>query len=1032
MTEFLKGLGASVEIPLGLRTAIESGGCVLFLGAGIGSHLRDNQGKELPDAEQLARELSVTFGIDCGDNYNLTRVADAVEVFKGRTELEAFLQKRLAHVTPDETIKWLMSFRWKAIYTTNYDDGIERAYQLLSEPQQSPKTISITPDIVPLDPRFDIPVYHLHGTLFGQEKPHVIITSEDYARFRERRKMLFEGLKRDLISGAVLYIGYSNRDPNWHMVLSEVSAEFYPSKMPTSYRVIPAPDPLDCQILKAKNQIETVPMSLAEFHASGLTQIKLERIDEARLSSMKANIPKDLLPAFGRAPVAVARLLNAWTYVNGAEFHGTPNTQAFLKGDRPNWALIGLEQHFKRDIEDDIYDALIDYATAAGKKPKSTIIHGSAGYGTTTLMMSLAARLVKENAGPVFMLNPGRDLVEGDILFAASQFDVKPFFFIDNAADYAGTIAVVQHKLKESRTPGMFILGERTNELRESMPRLQGQDFGIDSLSEPEAARLLSCLESHSALGRLEHLSKEMRLAAVMRGYQKELLVVMREATEGKSFDAILEDEFWGIKHELGRRLYLTVCCFHQHGSYVRDDLLSKLLGIPITEIYRQTADWTEGVVIFEPLGRFDGAYAARARHRIIASVVWERCGEGTDQNKLVQDALDALNLTYRMDRIVFDQFVCSDRLVDGIKSLEDRTRFFEIACRKDPENPYVRQHYSRMLLRSGHEDLALSQINEAISMRPDYRVLHHTKGTVLSHLAKTVSSREIARRRLAQSEEAFRIALGMNSKDDYSYQGLAGLFFQWAQRSDTPEEEAADYLAKAEEIIDQGLRVSRNRESLWIESAKIQRFLGDEPSRLAALEKAVREQPSSRIARYLLGCAYRVGGNPQKTIDVLDPLVKEHHGEYRAFIEYGLALLALDKPYRDAIAVLQLSTLYGLSDARFIATLGGMLFIDGQFTEAGNVFKEAYKHSLNGTELNSVKFTPHVLGDSTKKFVLPGTVAVVKDGYSLIDSPGYPRFVCPASKYGGILMEKNLEVIIELGFSAKGPVALKPQLKAE
>lgn len=1028
MTDYLKGLDVPLEIPLGLRTAIESGGCVLFLGAGIGAHLRDSTGKALPDGEQLAHELALAFKIDCGENYDLTRIADAVELHHTRAELEAFLKKRFANVTPDETLQWLISFRWKAIYTTNYDNGIERAYELLAEPQQSPKTISITSELVSQDPRFDVPIYHLHGALFGPDRPHIIITSEDYARFRDRRKMLFEALKLDFASATVLYIGYSNRDPNWHTVLAEIRAEFYPSEMPTSYRITPVVDPLDCEILKAKKRIETVPGSLADFHTAGAMQLKAEKIDKGSLDRIKDKTPNDLLPAFQRAPVAVARLLNSWTYVNGAAFHETPNIQIFLKGDRPNWALVGAKQYFERDIEDEVYDALIDYATSEGTKPKTCVIHGPAGYGTTTLLMALAARLVNEHAGPVFMLKPGRDLIEGDVLFAASLLEMKPFFFVDNAADYAGAIAVAMQRLKESGLPGMLVLGDRTNELRQSIPRIQGQDFEIEPLSEPEANRLLDYLEKHTALGALEPLSRDMRLAAVMKGYLKELLVVMREATEDKSFDAILVDEFWGMKNELARRLYLTVCCFHQHGAYVRDDLLSKLLDTTLIELYRQTADWTEGVVIFEPLGRSEESYSARARHRIIAAVVWERCGQGTNQSQIVQDALDALNLTYRMDRIVFDKFMRSDRLVDGIQSFEGRIRFFETACRKDPDNPYVRQHYSRMLMRAEHADLALGQINEAISMRPDLRVLHHTKGTVLSHLARTVASREIARRRLTQSEEAFRKGLSMHARDDYSYQGLAELFFQWAQRSDTQEDEATEYLAKAEEVIGQGLKKSRNRESLWIESAKIQHFLGDEPAHLAALEKAVKEHPASRVARYMLGRAYRIGGEPQKAIEVLEPLVNEDHDEYRPFIEYGLAMIALNRPYRDAIAVLRLSTLYGLSDARFIATLGGMLFLDGKFSEAQAVFNEAFKHSLSWQEMKTVKFSPHMPGEPTQRLLVSGTVAVVKAGFSLIDSLEYPRLLCPASKSGGLIMEQGLKVDFELAFSAKCPVALNPR----
>ena len=48
------------------------------------------------------------------------------------------------------------------------------------------------------------------------------------------------------------------------------------------------------------------------------------------------------------------------------------------------------------------------------------LLLGPAGYGVSTLMMTLAARLVQERAGTVLMLKPGHPLLEGDIEFASS------------------------------------------------------------------------------------------------------------------------------------------------------------------------------------------------------------------------------------------------------------------------------------------------------------------------------------------------------------------------------------------------------------------------------------------------------------------------------------------------------------------------------------------------------------------------------------------------------------------------------------
>jgi hypothetical protein len=84
-----------VDIPLGLRQSLESGECVLFIGAGIGQHLlRD--GKPTPDGASLAEQLAKDFKIDVrGTPVNLAKVAQIVELRKGRLELETYLQKQL-------------------------------------------------------------------------------------------------------------------------------------------------------------------------------------------------------------------------------------------------------------------------------------------------------------------------------------------------------------------------------------------------------------------------------------------------------------------------------------------------------------------------------------------------------------------------------------------------------------------------------------------------------------------------------------------------------------------------------------------------------------------------------------------------------------------------------------------------------------------------------------------------------------------------------------------------------------------------
>lgn len=281
---------------------------------------------------------------------------------------------------------------------------------------------------------------------------------KDYTRFREHRRMLFELLKNDFATAIILYLGYSNQDFNWQLVLDEMSEDLFPSQMPQSYRVAPSTDPLDLEILKDRG-IETIECTLKDFVESASISLSISKSDAETLRKARTSVPPDLADAFDKNPVPVARLLASWTYVNQVSFHEPPNLHSFLRGDRANWGLIGSNQHFERDIEEQIYDDLLDYATLKTNRPNLDIVMAPAGYGISTLLMSIAATLVQDRTGPVFMLNPGCDIIEGDVEFASNLLPGRPVFFVDNAADHSSKLYAVIHRLQELHRPAMFVLG---------------------------------------------------------------------------------------------------------------------------------------------------------------------------------------------------------------------------------------------------------------------------------------------------------------------------------------------------------------------------------------------------------------------------------------------------------------------------------------------------------------------------------------------------------------------------------------------
>jgi tetratricopeptide (TPR) repeat protein len=1016
-----------INIPLGLKNVINSQNCVLFVGAGIGIHLKNSNGDTAPNGGQLCELMCKNFKIPYENHFSLNQISELVEIDYGRKELESFVSSQLSSLTPDDTFRWISTIRWRSIFTTNYDNCIERAYQLNPSSPQKPITFSITSDTKTINNLIDIPIYHLHGYLFSGEEHNLIITKTDYAKFRKRRRMIFEILKSEIANASILYVGYSHKDPNWDILIEEIIEDFLPTSLPTSYKIDPFIDDIDEKILRNKN-IQIVKCTFQEFVETSKALCIGENSNKTLYDGLKKNIPNDFLEIFENSPTSVVRLLSSWDYINQTDFNIQPNLAQFLKGDYPNWSLISEKYYFERDIQEDLYDAVLDFSTYSKSKTKSIAVLGSAGYGISTFLRTIAVKIIEDKLGSVFFLKPEAELIEGDIQFASTLFE-NVFFIIDNASRYASTLEKILHFLRESNIRAMFIIGGRNNEWHQCPNRPKLQEYPIGPLSDSEIDKLLSFLSKNSALSKLENLPYEMQFSIIKERHKKELLVVMSEATESTNFDAIIESEYRGIIGEKAKLAYLYVCGFYQHGAYVRNDLLSELINISINDFYEMLHIPTEGIIITECIDGNKFIYGARARHHKIAAIVWERCADAEQKETIIQNILNSLNLNYGSDSRAFEQFIRSDKIVDCIRSLEGRINFFENACKMDPNSPYICQHYSRMLSRSNHNSLALQQIESAIEKDKNIRILYHTKGKILSQLAITQTNIDIARKYLSQAEGCFNKGISLNKHDDYGYESIASLYFEWSQKiAQKDKQESIDYLSKAEEKISLGLQNVRNRESLWLLSSKIASHFGKTPEAITILESAIKEHQGVIISRFVLARAYRNEKKPEKALEILEPILNLNTDDFRPLIEYALALIESGSTYKKAINILELGILYGFSDANFISIYGGMLFLDGNFEKSDEVFQRSINNSIPGDELYKINYRPHNINKPEEQMKIEGEVVKILPGSSIIKPDCYPQIKCSASKYKGELLSRGMKVRFVIAFQARGPIALYPE----
>ena len=82
-----------MDIPLSLKSAIESGNCVLFIGAGAGAYFLDENDQPAPTASELSEALGAEFGITVPEGgVPLSKISQLVEIRNTRKALDSFVK----------------------------------------------------------------------------------------------------------------------------------------------------------------------------------------------------------------------------------------------------------------------------------------------------------------------------------------------------------------------------------------------------------------------------------------------------------------------------------------------------------------------------------------------------------------------------------------------------------------------------------------------------------------------------------------------------------------------------------------------------------------------------------------------------------------------------------------------------------------------------------------------------------------------------------------------------------------------------
>lgn len=174
----------------------------------------------------------------------------------------------------------------------------------------------------------------------------------------------------------------------------------------------------------------------------------------------------------------------------------------------------------------------------------------------------------------------------------------------------------------------------------------------------------------------------------------------------------------------------------------------------------------------------------------------------------------------------------------------------------------------------------------------------------------------------------------------------------------------------------------------------------------------------------YLLARAYREQGQPRKTLEVLEPIIKTNFKQVRAYVEYTRAMLEVGESIKKCIATLSECRLDGESDPAFVGLYGGLLYVDGRYGDAKNLWDGAKEQNFPYEERIKRQYSPRDPADPNKRLRFTGVIQHSKPGFFLIQPTEGPTVVSTMTTVGPTVLRRGQKVTFELTFSAKGPFA--------
>lgn len=758
-----------------LVSQVDSQKTVLLLGAGA------SRSSGAPLAIELCRQLERKIASSEKISDDLSELTGILEHRYGRRALVDAVVSALSGLNPDGGLSSLVEYRWKAIYTTNFDRLVEDAAE------KKHKKIGVVRSNFDWEETHDpgkVPLFKIHGCI-SQDRAYghrasMVLTENDYTDYEEYRKLLFGRLALDMAGSTTWIIGHSMRDAHVRALADEALKQQRKSGAPGHiYLLVYEYDDERAALWRQRGIRDVAQGDLNAFaHALSLAQVdRATPIGQATAFSL----PLELEPCTVQ--------VNTDTSAS--------NARRMFFGGTATYGDIRAHLTFERDREFDLkkLDRLV------------TLITGVSGVGKSTLARRILRSLCDDGwlcyeHRHEFPLSLDAWIEHERSLAAAGK---KAVLLIDNCPTFQRQVNSLVRRLPLEGALRVLLTAETSAwKPRQKDPRLftAARTETLSTLSTSEVSLLRDLLVNTPNLKQLvatpfASRSRTEQIDHLRRRCSADMFVCLKALTESDSLDDIILREF-AATEKSQQDVYRLTAALEAAGALPHRQMVLRLSGMSASQI-SSTLDVLEGVIEETEDrpndGSAQGIFLWRTRHEVIAQIVAKyKFSDPVERGQLFEDVIDTANPTYYVELRSLRELCNGDWGIRSIPDAGQRLALYRKIASVVPNDRVSRHRLVKELLNAdllGDAEAELRAAADDLGLDPPfqrYKVrlsIQRSRATDLpmddrkAMLRQAVNEAEMGLGRFRESKYMY-LVLGDVAEEWHALTGETGLV-EWA-----------------------------------------------------------------------------------------------------------------------------------------------------------------------------------------------------------------------------------------------------------